>query len=59
MITASKSTLSINNLNILRAKVTKNLTNLPKKLYEFPSSILVYLKEAEAINNFLKFIYLL
>jgi hypothetical protein len=59
MTTASKSTLSINNLKILRAKVTKNLTNLPKKLYEVPSSILVCLKEAEAINNFLKFIYLL
>jgi len=30
MIPASKSTLSLNNLKILRPKVTKNLTNLLK-----------------------------
>ncbi len=36
MIFASKSTLSLNNLKILRPKVTKNLTNLPKKFCEFP-----------------------
>jgi len=30
MISASKSTLSLNNLKILRPKVTKNLTNLRK-----------------------------
>jgi hypothetical protein len=35
MISASKSTLSIKNLNILSPKVTKNLTNLPKKFCEF------------------------
>jgi hypothetical protein len=37
MITASQSTLSLNNLKILRAKVTKNLMNLPKKFCESPS----------------------
>jgi len=36
MISASKSTLSLNNLKILRPKVTKNLTNLGKKFCEFP-----------------------
>jgi len=35
MKSASKSTLSLNNLINLRAKVTKNLTNLPKKFCEF------------------------
>ncbi len=34
MISASKSTLSLNNLKILRPKVTKNLTKFPKKFYE-------------------------
>jgi hypothetical protein len=36
MISASKITLSQNNLNILRPKVTKNLTNLRKKFCESP-----------------------
>jgi len=36
MISASKSTLSINKLNNLRPKVMKNLTNLSKKFCEFP-----------------------
>ncbi len=36
MIFASKSTLSLNNLKILRPKDMKNLKNLPKKFYEFP-----------------------
>jgi hypothetical protein len=36
MISASKSTLSLNNLMILRPKVTKILTNLRKKFYESP-----------------------
>ncbi len=35
MISISKSTLSLNNLKILRPKVTKKLTNLPKKFCEF------------------------
>jgi len=34
MIYASKSTLNLNNLNMLRPKVTKNLTNLLKKFCE-------------------------
>ncbi len=34
MIPASKSTLSLNNFKFLRPKVTKNLTNLPKKFCE-------------------------
>jgi hypothetical protein len=36
MICASKTTFSLNNLKILRSKVTKNLTNLLKKFCEFP-----------------------
>jgi len=35
MISDSKSVLSLNNLKILRPKVTKNLTNLDKKCCEF------------------------
>jgi len=34
MISASKSTLSLNNLKILRPKVTKNLSNLHEKFCE-------------------------
>jgi len=33
---SSKNILSLNNLKILRPKVTKNLTNLRKKFSEFP-----------------------
>jgi len=40
MISDLKSTLSLNNLKILRPKVTKNLTNWPKKFCEFPPRIL-------------------
>jgi len=36
MIFASKTTLSQNNFKILRHKVTKNLTNLPRKFCESP-----------------------
>jgi len=36
MISASKITLSLNNLNILRPKGTKNLMNLRKKFRESP-----------------------
>ncbi len=36
MISASKTTLSFKDLKILRPKVRKNLTSLPKKFYEFP-----------------------
>jgi len=46
MISASKSTLSLININILRTKVTKNLTNLPKKFCEFPPSSILFLDEA-------------
>jgi hypothetical protein len=35
MISASKITLSLNNLKILKPKVTKNLTKLLKKFCEF------------------------
>ena len=35
-LSTSKSTLSLNNLKILRPKVTKNLTNFRKKFCEFP-----------------------
>jgi len=38
MISASKSTLSLNNLKILRPKDKKNLTNLRKKFCEFSPS---------------------
>ncbi len=36
MISASKSTLSLNNLKFFRPKVTKNLTNFRKKFCESP-----------------------
>ncbi len=36
MISASKNYLSLNDLKILRHKVTNNLTNLRKKFCEFP-----------------------
>jgi len=36
MISASKGTLSLNNLKILRPKVTKNLSNFHKKFCESP-----------------------
>ncbi len=36
MISASKSTLDLNNLKILRPKVRINLTNLNKKFCESP-----------------------
>jgi len=36
MISASKSTVSLKNLKIVRPKVTKNLTNLHKKFCESP-----------------------
>ncbi len=36
MISASKSTLSLNNLKILRPEVTKSLTNLCKEFCESP-----------------------
>jgi hypothetical protein len=36
MISASKSTLSLNNLKILRPKVKKNLMNFRKKFCESP-----------------------
>jgi len=57
MISASKSTLSLNNLNILRPKVTKNLTNLPKKFCESPPRSLSRTratKETININFFLQ-----
>jgi len=41
MISALKSTLNLNNLTILRPKVTKNPSNLPKKLCEPPPSTLI------------------
>jgi len=36
LISASKTTFSLNNLKILRPKVTKNLKNLLEKFCEFP-----------------------
>jgi len=36
MISVSKSSLSLNNLKILRPKVTKNLMNLSEKFCELP-----------------------
>jgi len=36
MISASKSTLSLNNLKILRPRVTNNLMTLLKKFCKFP-----------------------
>jgi len=50
MISASKTTFSLNNIKILRPKVTKNLTNLlkrfceppPGSFSEFPNSLYKY-----------------
>jgi len=36
MISASKTTLNLNNLKILRPEVTKNIKYLRKKFCEFP-----------------------
>jgi len=56
MISASQSTLSLNNLKILRLKVTKNLTNLPKKFCKFPSrSLDMPLYHALWLLNFLRY----
>jgi len=56
MISASKSTLSLKNLKILRPKVTKNLTNMPKKFCEFPPrAIKRYRVNANGLHN-IKFI---
>jgi hypothetical protein len=41
MMSASKSTLSLNNLKILRPKVTKNLMNLSKTFCEYPPSLFI------------------
>ncbi len=64
MMFASKSTLSLNTLKILRPKDTKNLTNLHKKFCEFPpwSSLLrlrkscfgqdrIFLYRVQSINH--------
>jgi len=51
MIFASKTTLNLKNLKILRSKVTKNLTNLPKKFCEFPPSSLIRMKEEKLTNK--------
>jgi len=45
MISAAKSTLSLKNIKILRPKVTKNLTNLPKRFCEFRPRLIVIEKE--------------
>jgi hypothetical protein len=41
MIFASKNTLSLNNLKILRPKVMKNIKNLRKRFCEFPPRFLI------------------
>ncbi len=41
-----KSTLSLNNFKILRPKVKKNLTNLGKKICEFPPRAFSIIKAA-------------
>jgi len=51
MISASKSTLSLKNLKILRPKVTKNLTNLHKKFWEFPPWLLIKVQIIIYENN--------
>ncbi len=47
MISASKTTFSLNNLMILRPKVTKNRTNFRKKFFESPPRSVVIDKENE------------
>jgi len=44
MISASRSTFSLNNLNILRPKVTKNLMNLHKKFCESHPGLIKLIK---------------
>jgi len=44
MISASKTTFSLNNIKILRLKVKKNLTNLRKKFCESPPWRIILLK---------------
>ncbi len=51
MISASKTTLSHYNLKILRPKVTKNLTNLPKKFCDFPPSCIRLLFDVMKSNS--------
>jgi len=53
MISASKSTLSLNNLisKHLRSRVTKNLTNLNKKFCEFPPRTLIFVLGIELWRN--------
>jgi len=47
MISASKSTLSLNNLKILRLKVTENLMNLLKMFCEYPPRALIWIGQIE------------
>ncbi len=51
MIFASKSTLSLSNLKILRPKVTKNLMNLCKMFCEFPPRVDDMLSHAILAEN--------
>jgi len=44
MISASKSTLRLKDLKILRPKVTKNLTNLHKKFCESPPRLQTHIQ---------------
>jgi len=51
MISASKTTLNLNNLKILRPKVAQNLTNLRKKFCEFPPCSSKCLLGLKQMNN--------
>ncbi len=51
MISASKTTFSLNNLKILRPKVTKNLTNLLKKFCEFSPRAVSYNRVRLCLQN--------
>jgi len=50
MISASKTTLNLNNLNILRPKVSKNLTNLLKT----PNQVLLSGPKCDVIKRHVK-----
>jgi len=53
MISASKSTLSLNNLKMLRPKVTQNLTNFCKKFCESPPGVAISdrREDEEVVDN--------
>ncbi len=50
MISGSKTTFSLNNLKILRPKVTKNLMNMHKKFCKYPHHDFLKAREQSAVK---------